>query len=270
MNAITSGSAAKPASPRVFLGASALLFAASSAGTIAWCASMPAMDGMVMPGGWTMSMAWMRRPGQDWPGAAAAFLGMWSLMMAAMMLPSLLPMLWRYRQAVDERDGARLDRLTLTAGAAYFLVWTALGAAAFPLGAALAALEMAVPALARLAPLVAGVAVLVAGGLQFTSWKARQLDCCRGKPGRLAGDFTTAWRHGLQLGLRCCRCCAGPTAVLFAIGVMDLWTMAIVTAAITAERLAPAGRFVARAIGAVGVAGGLLLMAQAAAAVVTG
>ena len=50
-----------------------------------------------MPGGWTMSMAWMRMPGQTWLGFAASFLGMWVAMMVAMMLPSLVPMLWRYR-----------------------------------------------------------------------------------------------------------------------------------------------------------------------------
>jgi hypothetical protein len=36
---------------------------------------------MLMPGGWTMSMAWMRMPGQTWPGAAASFLAMWIVMM---------------------------------------------------------------------------------------------------------------------------------------------------------------------------------------------
>ena len=46
-----------------------------------------------MPGGWSMSMAWMRMPGQTWPGAAASFLAMWAVMMVAMMLPSLVPML---------------------------------------------------------------------------------------------------------------------------------------------------------------------------------
>ena len=61
---------------------------------------MSAMDEMVMPGGWTMSMVWMRMPGQTWASAAASFLGMWVVMMVAMMLPSLIPMLLRYRQAV--------------------------------------------------------------------------------------------------------------------------------------------------------------------------
>src|SRR4051812_27625856 len=88
-------------SRQAFFGISALLFAASTAGTIVWCTSMSAMPEMPMPGGWTMSMAWMRMPGQTWAGAAASFPGMWVVMMVAMMLPSLLPMLWRYRQDVD-------------------------------------------------------------------------------------------------------------------------------------------------------------------------
>jgi hypothetical protein len=49
---------------RAFFGVSALLFAASAAVTIVWCASMSAMGEMPMPGGWTMSMAWMWMPGQ--------------------------------------------------------------------------------------------------------------------------------------------------------------------------------------------------------------
>ncbi len=73
------------ASRGAFFGVSALLFAASAAVTIVWCLSMSAMGEMAMPGGWTMSMAWMRMPEQTWPGAAASFLGMWVVMMAAMM-----------------------------------------------------------------------------------------------------------------------------------------------------------------------------------------
>src|ERR1700737_2055628 len=101
-----------PASQQAFFGASALLFAASAAGTIVWCASMSGMGEMPMPGGWTMSMAWMRMPGQTWPGAAASFLGMWVVMTVAMMLPSLVPMLWHYRQAVGRTAETRFGRLT--------------------------------------------------------------------------------------------------------------------------------------------------------------
>src|SRR5262249_15884388 len=112
-----------------------------------------------------------------------------------------------------------------------------------------------------------GVVVLIGGALQFTAWKAHQLACCREAPGpgrALPSDASTAWRHGLRLGLRCSYCCAGLTAILLVIGVMDLRAMAVVAAAITTERLAPAGERVARAIGAVVVGAGLLLIARAA------
>ena len=254
-------------SQRAFFGVSALLFAASAAVTIAWCASMSAMGEMPMPGGWTMSLAWMPMCGETWPGAAAAFLGMWAVMMVAMMLPSLVPMLWRYRQAVGRAGATRLGRLTLLVGVGYFVVWTLFGVAAFPLGVALAAAGMQQPALARTVPLAVGGIVLIAGALQFTAWKARHLACCREAPGRgrtLPADAGTAWRHGLRLGLHCSTCCAGLTAIPLVIGVMDLRVMAVVTAAITAERLAPAGERVARAIGAVVVGAGLLLIARAA------
>src|SRR5215475_12364787 len=145
-----------------------------------------------------MSMAWMRMPGQTWPGAAASFLGMWVVMMVAMMLPSLVPMLWRYRQAVSGRGETRLGRLTTLVGVGYFFVWTVFGMAAFPLGVALAAVEM------------------------------HQLDRCREAPGRgrtLPANAGTAWRHGLRLGLHCSYCCVGLMGILLVIGVMDLRAM---------------------------------------------
>jgi predicted metal-binding membrane protein len=254
-------------SRHAFLGVSALLFAASAAVTILWSASMSAMGGMPMPGGWMMSMAWMRMPGQTWPGAAASFLGMWVGMMVAMMLPSLVPMLERYRQAVGRPGETRLGRLTALAGIGYFFVWTLFGMAVFPLGVALAEIEMQQPALARAVPIAVGVVILIAGALQFTAWKAHHLACCREAPGRgcmLPADAGTAWRHGLRLGLHCSCGCAGLTAVLLVIGVMDLRAMTVVAAAITVERLAPAGEYVARAIGSVAVGAGLLLIARAA------
>jgi predicted metal-binding membrane protein len=250
-----------------FLGVSALVFAASAAATVVWCGSMPATAGMPMPGGWTMSMAWMRMPGQTWAGAAVSFLGMWIVMMVAMMLPSLVPMLRRYRQAVGSTGETRLGRLTALVGAGYYLVWTVCGIATFPLGVALATVEMERPALARAVPVAVGVVVLIGGSLQFTAWKARHLACCREAPGcggTLPGDAGTAWRHGLRLGLHCSACCAGLTAILLVIGVMDLRAMAVVAAAITVERLAPAGERVARATGVVVVGAGLFLIARTA------
>jgi predicted metal-binding membrane protein len=239
---------------------SALLFTASVALTTLWCTSMPVMGGMRMPGGWTMSMVWMRMPGQTWPGTAASFLGMWVAMMVAMMLPSLTPTLWRYRKAVGRTGETRPDGLTALVGVGYFLVWTLLGMAVFPLGVALAAMEMQAPALARAVPCASGVIILIAGAFQFTSWKAHHLACCREVP----ADPRTAWRHGLRFGLHCSYGCAGLTAMFLVIGMMDLRAMAVVTAAITAERVAPGGERVARAIGAVACGAGLFLIVQAA------
>src|SRR6266567_1562759 len=130
------------ASRQVFLGASGLLFVASAAVTIIWCASMSAMGEMPMPGGWTMSAVWVRMPGQTWPGVAASFLGMWIVMMVAMMLPSIVPTLWRYRQAVGRAGMTHPHWLTALVGMGYFFVWTLFGAAVFPLGVGLSAIAM--------------------------------------------------------------------------------------------------------------------------------
>ncbi len=256
----------RPGSDRAFFAVLALVFGLSAAVTIAWCGSMSAI-GMPMPGGWTMSMAWMRMPAQTWPHAAASFLVMWIVMMAAMMLPSLVPMLWRYRQAVERTGLRRLERLCVLAGAGYAFVWTLLGAVAYPVGVTLSALAMRHSAVSRAVPLAAGIVVMTAGFLQFTPWKAHHLGCCRRLPdsGRaLSPDAMTAWRHGVRMGFHCSHSSAGLMMILLVTGVMDPWAMALVTSAITIERLAPAGLRIARAIGA-GVAGtGLFLTARAA------
>ena len=253
------------ASQRAFFGVSVLLFVGSVALTILWCASMSAMGGMPMPGGWSMSMAWMRMPGQTWPSAAVSFLGMWVVIMVAMMLPSLAPMLRCYRQAVCGAGETRRGLLTAVVGVAYFFIWTMFGMLVFVLGIALAAIEMRQPALSRAVPIAAGIVVLIAGFLQLTRWKARHLACWREPLGRtLPVDAGTAWRHGMRLGLQCGHCCANLIAILLVIGVMDLRAMAVVAAAITIERIAPAGRRVAQATGAVIVGAGLILIARAA------
>jgi predicted metal-binding membrane protein len=251
---------------RAFFGVSALLFVASAVLTIVWCASMSTMGMMPMPGGWTMSMAWMRMPGQTWPGAAASFLGMWVVMMAAMMLPPLVPMLWRYRRAVAKTSETGLNRQIALVGVGYFFIWTAIGIAAYLLGGALAAIAMRQPSFSRAVPVAAGLVVLIAGAFQFTAWKKHHLACCREAlaDGRtLLADAGTAWRCGLRLGVHCSCCCAGLTAILLVMGIMDLRAMAAVTAAITSERLAPAGERVAQALGTVVVAAGLFMIARA-------
>jgi predicted metal-binding membrane protein len=323
---------------RVFFGIAALLFVVSTAQTIRWCIGM-SMGEITMPGGWTMSMVWMRMCGQTWFDATKSFLAMWLVMMAAMMLPSLTPVLWRYYQSVvrvvdlniyqninqnidpphslsrRERTGVRVlqtkhnpftdamldpcclalisDRLecrpelnadaaleearvmrpmalltatflTTMASLGYFLMWAALGMAAYFIGVALTTMAMRMPALAAFVPLAAGLVVLFAGALQFTAWKSHRLTCCLGmsKDHAASANIRTAWRYGLHLGYHCLCCCAGLTAILFVMGIMDLRAMIIVTLAITIERLAPSAH-AAKFIGVVIVAAGMFILVRA-------
>lgn len=257
---------AERVSQRAFFGATALLFAASATATIWWCASMSAMGEMPMPGGWTLSIAWTRMCGQTWSDAATSFLGMWVLMMVAMMLPSFAPVLWRYRAALGRTAGMRRASLTALVGAGYFCVWTVFGMIAYSVGVVLAALEIQWPALARAVPIAAALVVLGGGALQLTAWKARHLACCRAAPAHgdaLPARAGTAWQYGVRHGLHCGYCCAGLTAILLVIGIMDLRAMALVTAAITAERLVPAGERVARGVGIAAVGAGVWLIMRA-------
>jgi predicted metal-binding membrane protein len=106
---------------------------------------------------------------------------------------------------------------------------------------------------------------LIAGLMQFSAWKAEQLKRCCEMPGcgrGIEASVVTAWRYGTRLGLHCSYCCSGLTVGLLAVGIMDLRAMAVVTAAVNAERLG--GRRVARAIGAASVGAGFVLIARAA------
>jgi predicted metal-binding membrane protein len=242
----------------------ALLFIGSAAATIFLCRSMS--GGALLST--SPSMAWMRMGNQTWAGAAASFLAMWSLMMVAMMVPALAPMLTTFRRSVRMRDEERLAAPTVVAGAAYFLVWCALGVVAWPIGVALTQAAERSPAVARALPVAAGVVVLLAGAIQLSPWKLRQLERCREDPDccrRLRGEVGVAWRHGLHLGFHCLRCCLPYTLVLLATDVMNLGVMAAVTAGIALERTAPGAERVARGLGGGMVALGVVLLVRAVA-----
>ena len=236
--------------------------------TIVWCVSMSAMGAMDMPGGWAMSMMWMRMPGQSWLGVSGGFVGDVGRDDggddAAVHWPRRC---WRYHESLGATVASRRGWLTALVGVGYFAVWAVLGVVVFALGSVLAAIAMEKTALARAVPMVVGAAVLIAGVLQHTGWKARQLALCREAPGHgqpLAVRTGAAWRHGWCLGLHCVQSCAGLTAVVLALGVMDLRVMAVVAGAITVERLAPNSVRMARAIGVAVVALGLVMVARTA------
>jgi predicted metal-binding membrane protein len=208
---------------------------------------MAAMPGMDMPGGWTMSMAWMRMPDQGWVEAFGVFLAMWAVMMVAMMLPVVSPVLFRYRREGGPGQGS--------VALGYFTAWLAAGIALYPLGVGAAAVAMRLEAVSSSMPWIAGAVFMIVGVSQLTAWKSRRLgECARLPAGR------SPWHRGLRLGWRCVACCAGPTALLVLCGVMDLRVMALIAAAIALERLAPQGQQWARVLGCIsGIIGALIL-----------
>ena len=204
-------------------------------------------------------------PGQGWLGAAATFMGMWVVMMVAMMLPSLVPMLSIYRRSLRLSGEIHLGIATALAGAGYFFVWAVFGALAYSVGTSLVAAETNWPALEQYVPIAVGVVLLISGFIQFTAWKSRELLHCRDAPagGAVSPDGRSAWQHGLRLGVHCSLCCSGLMMVLLVTGVMSLGVMALVAAAITAERFAPWPERAARVTGALVTFAGVVVLTRA-------
>ena len=252
------------AQDRYFLVCAALVFVVCTTATIIDCVHMSAVDGMSMAGGWTMSMMWMLMPDQTWFEAAVSFARMWVVMMVAMMMPVLFTMLRRYRQSIG--DIPRLNLLTLMISIGYFFTWILVGTVVFPMGIWVADVAMQNSTIARNAPTITGLIVTFAGVLQFTRWKAQQLACCRNTPEQhipIKRNISSSLRYGFRIGLRCNYCCTGLTLVLLVVGVMDPVAMTLVAIAIAAERLATAGRQVAKLIGIILIGIGLYMLIQA-------
>ena len=171
----------------------------------------------------------MEMPDQSWTAAGASFLGMWTLMTVAMMLPSLVPMLVRYRRDVGGASAMLAGVLMAVLALGYFGVWLAIGVVVLPF-------TSLIPRLPLFG--VAGI-VSLAVAYQLTERKARDLACCRhmlrhARP-RAAGAGT-ALREGVRYGIHCVRCCANLMAIPLVLGTMSLWVMVLVGAVIAMER----------------------------------
>jgi predicted metal-binding membrane protein len=193
---------------------------------VAWASTADRMDGMDAG------------PGSDL-GDLGWFLGVWLVMMAAMMLPAVSPTVALYSRMTRARGP--LPVAAFTGG--YLLVWTAAGAAAFGvfnLGREIFGDDLAWDAggQAFTAAVIAFAAVY-----ELTPFKRVCLDKCRSPLGFLLGRWRDGARGGLGMGVRhgawCLGCCWALMAALFALGVMSVAWMAVVAGLITLEKTLP-------------------------------
>src|ERR671934_1322896 len=205
-------------------------------------------------------------PGADL-GALAWYLGMWVTMMAAMMLPSVAPMVLLYAHVSRERHrrGRASFIPTWVFLACYLAAWTAYGLLAYGVFRLVTAVDPGFLAWDEAGPYVAGGAIAAAGVYQLTPLKELCLRHCRGpmhfilhgwREGRVG-----ALRMGAEHGLYCVGCCWGLMVILFSLGVMSLVWMAVIAAVIFAEKVFPYGMRLTRIVAIAFVAFGIWVAA---------
>jgi predicted metal-binding membrane protein len=219
------------------------------------------MEGMDMSG---MEGMGMSAPTWSWTGAAA-FIAMWTVMMAAMMLPAAAPMILVFA-AAQARRARTVTVPTWIFVAGYIAVWAAAGVLAYALvqAAGAVAAGMGAEALARWAPRALGLTLIVAGLYQFTPFKRVCLSHCRSPMAFVAQHWRDgrigALRMGLAHGAYCLGCCWALFAVLLAAGMMSLAWMLLLTVVVFVEKVFPHGRRAAPVIGIALAALGLALL----------
>jgi predicted metal-binding membrane protein len=181
----------------------------------------------------------------------AIFLATWVVMMAAMMFPSVAPVVLVYAQYTRRQAGPWPLLATLFV-AGYLMIWGAVGVGAYVLVGLVAPLVGAIPSV-QAAPQVFLGAAIGAGGLyQLTPLKEKCLGQCRSPLHWLIGGFRSgasgALRMGIEEGVFCVGCCAGLMLVLLAVGLASVGWMAAVAAVIFLEKVLAPTAAVAKAV----------------------
>src|SRR6266513_1614782 len=168
------------------------------------------------------------------PGYTALMLGMWTVMMTAMMLPSAAPAVLRMagRVGLGPADAASGVGRAAWFAAGYLVIWAGFGAAATGLQSALDAAHLLSDAMAVRSAAFAGLVVVAAGLYQLTPLKRARLERCRALDDCLAGGQTRRTPHaalqGLRYGVSCLGCCVALMSLLFVGGLMNVaWAAAI-------------------------------------------
>ena len=193
-------------------------------------------------------------------GALSWFLGVWVVMMAAMMFPSVSPTVALYSRMTKRRTP--VAPLVFTSG--YLLTWTSAGLLAFAIsdgGRRLLGTELSWDEAGRW---VAGGTLIVAAVYQLTPLKNACLTKCRSPLGFLLGSWRDGLWGALKMGARhgawCVGCCWALMASLFALGVMSIAWMAFAAALIAAEKTLPWGRAVTYGTAAILLVLGVVLI----------
>ena len=176
--------------------------------------------------------------------ALALFLLAWLVMIAAMMLPSSLPLVRLFAIACADQPRSAIVFASLIAG--YAAVWCAFGVAAFGGDVALHRTVDRVPWLSAHPWLIGGAVLALAGGFQFSPLKDQCLRACRLPSNFLVRYYRRGIRAAFELGYRhglfCAGCCWALMLVSFATGFASLWWMAALTALMAYEKTARFGR----------------------------
>jgi predicted metal-binding membrane protein len=198
--------------------------------------------------------------------AAGLFVLAWQAMIAAMMLPTTIPLLRHFARAAAGQPRPRAVVAALLGG--YALVWTAFGYLTFVGDLMLHRVVDAAPWLTERPWLVAGSVLAGAGAFQFTGLKDRCLRKCR-HPGAFLLRYYErgvdgAFRLGRRHGMHCLGCCWALMLVMFAAGAANLWWMAALTALMVVEKTARRGTQAVPVAGVVLLAWGALVLAHPA------
>jgi len=194
-------------------------------------------------------------------GTLAWFLGVWVVMMAAMMSPSVAPTVALYSRMTRRRSP--VAPLLFTSG--YLVAWAGVGVLAFVLAIAGGHVSGDVLAWDRAGRWVAGATLILAAVYELTPLKDVCLGKCRSPLGFLLGSWRDGATGGLRMGIRhgawCIGCCWALMASLFALGVMSIVWMAIVAGLIAFEKLIPSRRAATYGTAGVLLVLGVLLIA---------
>lgn len=198
------------------------------------------------------------------PSYFILMLGMWSIMMVAMMLPGATPMILLYRQVARKNrlPHAALGTTLFVSG--YLVVWVLFSVVATLLQWLLSQWAILSPTMQSRNLIFSGATLIGAGLYQWSPWKNACLRRCRGplffitmhwRPGLIG-----AWRMGLIHGAYCVGCCSLLMALLFVGGVMNLLVIALIALVVLLEKALPGGERFARLMGTITILSGSALL----------